>query len=87
MDTTTLTITLPEPVGAFVAEQVAAGGYTSPSDYIAAVLREIHQRKAQEKLEALLLQGLDSEVAPMTPEDWEATRREGRERLAARRTS
>ena len=86
MDTTTLTISLPEPLRAFVEEQAAQGGHGSPDEFVQALIRAEQTRQAEARLEALLLEGLRSEVGPMTPDDWEAIRREGRQRLAAQRT-
>jgi antitoxin ParD1/3/4 len=56
----TLNISLPEPMKAFVEEQVKAGLYGSASDYIRALVREDQKRKAQERLEAKLLEALES---------------------------
>ena len=45
----------------------------------------LQKRKAQEHLEALLLEGLDSGTAtPMTTQDWEDIRQTVRERVAKR---
>lgn len=56
----------------FVDEQVAAGGYASPADYVAALVHSEARAKAQEKLEALLLEGLEGEPTEMTEADWDA---------------
>ena len=82
----TINISLPESMKHFVDEQVAAGAYSSVSAYICALVREDQKRKAQERLEALLLEALDSgEPTEMTPDDWEQIRQEGLARLHARR--
>jgi antitoxin ParD1/3/4 len=86
METSSLTIVLPEPIKAFVEGQVAEGGYRSADEYIHTLIREAQKRKAKEKLEALLLEGLQSPASEMTPEDWESIRREGRQRIAARKS-
>ena len=41
-------------------------------------------RKAQEELEALLLEGLQGEETPMTAQDWIDIRKEGRARAKGR---
>jgi antitoxin ParD1/3/4 len=65
----TLNISLPEPMKAFVEEQVKAGLYGSASDYIRALVREDQKRKAQERLEAKLLEALESQdFQVVTPE-------------------
>jgi antitoxin ParD1/3/4 len=57
----TLNISLPEGMKVFVEDQVRKEeSYTSASDYVRALIREDQKRKAEEKLEVLLLEGLDS---------------------------
>jgi antitoxin ParD1/3/4 len=71
----TLNISLSEPMKAFVEEQVKAGLYGSASDYIRALVREDQQRKAQERLEAKLLEALEShDFYVVTPELFERIR-------------
>lgn len=64
----TVNISLPEPLKAFVESQVAEGLYGSVSDYIRTLIREDQKRKAQETLERKLLEALESghfeEVTP-----------------------
>ena len=71
----TLEITLPKPLHVFVEEEVAAGNYGTASEYVEALIREARQRRDQDQLESLLLEGLDS-GAPIaiTPEYWEKKR-------------
>jgi antitoxin ParD1/3/4 len=78
----TLNISLPQGMKVFVEEQVQKGeAYTSASDYIRALIREDQRRKAEEKLEALLLEGLDSgEPIEVNAEWWKQKRRELLER-------
>ena len=79
---TTLNISLPEPMKTFVEGEVAQGGYSSTSEYVRSLIREAQKRKAQEKLEALLLAGLESgEPIEVTPEYWEKKRKQLEERL------
>jgi antitoxin ParD1/3/4 len=71
----TLNISLPEPMKAFVEAQVKAGLYGSASDYIRALVRADQQRKAQEQLEAKLLAALEShDFQAVTPELFERLR-------------
>jgi antitoxin ParD1/3/4 len=64
---------------------VAEGPYRSPSDYIRALVREDMKRRAEERLDELLLEGLNSGPAkPMTERDW-AELREGLEKHIAGR--
>lgn len=56
---TSMNISLPESLRDF-AEGRAAKGYSSVSEYIRALLRDDRQRAAREKLDELLLKGLDT---------------------------
>lgn len=73
----TLNISLPEPLKAFVEAQVAEGRYSSVSDYIHELIRADQKRKAGERLEALLLEGLNSgEPIEVTEAFWNKKRRQ-----------
>ena len=86
MATTSLNISLPEALKEFVHERVAEKAYSNPSDYVRALIREDQKRRAEERLEQLLLEGIESGPAqPVTPEDWQAIRREVQERLIKHR--
>ncbi len=54
----TVTISLPESLNAFVENQMAAKGYKNVSEYLGSLVEEAHQRQQDERLEALLLEGL-----------------------------
>ena len=72
-----LNISLPRTLKDYVAKQVKAGGFSTPSEYVRALVRDDQKRHAEERLEALLLEGIDS-GAPMkvTAEYWEKKRRQ-----------
>ena len=81
----TMNISLPDPMKEFVEELVAGGDYSSASEYVRALIREDRKRREKERLEALLLEGLNSGPATeMTPADWEQIRAEVRQRIAER---
>jgi antitoxin ParD1/3/4 len=85
MDMTTLNISLPDSMRAFIEEQTKCGGYSTASEYLRTLIREDQKRKAEERLDALLLDGLKSgEVKKLTPEDWQEVRRQLRRRLGER---
>jgi antitoxin ParD1/3/4 len=72
MSMTSLNISLPRPLKDFVEERVKEGGYGNPSEYVRDLLREDRKRRAEEKLEALLLEGLNSgKPIEFTSEHWE----------------
>lgn len=78
----TMNVALPESMKNFVQEQVAQGGYSSVSEYIRELIRSDQKRKAEERIDALLLEGLDSgEPIPVTSEYWEVKKQKLAERL------
>ena len=77
MGLTSLNISLPQSLRDYVENQVRGLGYSTPSEYVRTLLREDRKRNAQEKLEALLLEGLESgKPIEITPEYWERKRRQ-----------
>lgn len=80
----TMNISLPEPLKEFVDTQIASGRYSSVSEYIRALIRNDEKRKAEERLEALLLQGLQSKESKLTHSDFEDIRKEALAQLKAR---
>ena len=79
----TMNIALPESMKHFVQERVTADGYSSVSEYVRDLIRADQKRKATERIDALLLEGLESgEPIPVTPEYWEEKKRRLAERIA-----
>jgi antitoxin ParD1/3/4 len=56
----TMTISLPDEMKSFVEEQAKAGSFSSASEFVRQLLRQEQKRAEQQKLEAMLLEGLDS---------------------------
>jgi antitoxin ParD1/3/4 len=78
----TMNIALPESMKHFVQERVTGGGYSSVSEYIRELIRADQKRLAEERIDALLLEGLDSgQPIPVTQEYWEEKKRKLTERL------
>lgn len=67
---TTVNISVPDSMKAFIDEQVAKGGYSTTSEYIRQLLRQEAERIAQARLETLLLEGLDSGEPIEINDDW-----------------
>lgn len=82
---TTMNISLPESLRAWVDEQVEKGGYGSASEYVRHLLREERKRVTQEKLEEILTEGINSPSVTMTDADWEALKARVRERAMKKR--
>ena len=84
---TSLNISLPQSMKDFVEVQVDACGFSTPSEYIRSLIREDQKRRDEEKLEALLLEGLNSgEPIEITPEYWEQKRMQLMKRHGQRNT-
>lgn len=81
-----MNISLPRPMKEWVEAHVVAGGYGTVSEYFRQLLRQEQQRQAHRQIEGNLLDALDSgNSTPMTPDDWDQIRREGRKRIAAKK--
>lgn len=66
-----MNISLPDSMRTYVENQVASGGYSTASEYFRQLVRADQKRQANERLEALLLEGLESGIAtPMSDGDW-----------------
>ena len=79
----TMNIALPESMKHFVQERVAQGGYSSVSEYVRELIRADQKRKVDERIDALLLEGLDSgQPISVSPEYWEEKKRRLTERLS-----
>jgi antitoxin ParD1/3/4 len=71
-----LNISLPEPLQAFVEDQAAVAGFNSVNDYIShLVLREKERVAQQQRIESLLVEGLESGEPIEATEDWWAQKR------------
>ena len=79
-----MNISLPEPLKQFVELQIASGRYSSASEYVRELIREDEKRRTEERLEALLLRGLESSASEWTQEDVNHVKNAVRERLAAK---
>lgn len=81
-----MNVSLPEALTDYVRRRVVEGAFSDPSDYIGVLIREDRQRQVEARLEALLLEGLDSgEPTPLDAAEWESIAQEVRERIGAKR--
>ena len=79
---TMLNLSLPENLKQFVDAKVNQGGYQTAEEYVCAILQQERKREARERLEALLLEGINSgEPIEVTDQYWEEKRRRLRERF------
>ena len=78
-----LNISLPQSLKDYVEDRVSVGGYSTPSEYLRELLRQDQKQRTEDKLETLLLEGLESgEPIEITPEFWENKRKRLVERNA-----
>lgn len=79
-----MNISLPEPLKQFVDGQISSGRYSSASEYVRELIRADEKRKADEELEAKLLEGLNGAEQELTKAAWKAIRSEALARVQAR---
>lgn len=85
MATTTLNISLPDTMKAEVEEIVATEGYGNTSEFFRDLVRDFLRKRDERKLEALILEGLNSgEPTLLTKADIEQARQIVLERIAKR---
>lgn len=82
-----MNISLPDPLKKFVDGQIAEGRYSSVSEYMRDLIRADEKRKAEERLETLLLEGLNSDETEFTREDWDAIRKEALAKINRKKQS
>ncbi len=80
-----MNISLPDPLKQYVDGQISTGRYSSASEYVRELIRADEKRKAEEQLEAKLLEGLSSPETALSPSDWKAIRKEAMAKVEARK--
>lgn len=82
-----MNISLPEELKQYAEEQTKAG-YSTASEYVRELIREDQKRRGQERLERLLLEGLNSgEPIPADEKFWAELKAEALQMIDARRRS
>ncbi len=85
---TTLTISIPESLKTFIRTQIKTKGFGNVSEYFRTLLREAREREANAKLEARLIEGLDSgRGIEVTPEFWTELKSEAAHLLKKHKSS
>jgi antitoxin ParD1/3/4 len=80
-----MNISLPEELKQYVEAQTKAG-YSTPSEYLRELIREDQKRRAQQRLEELLLEGLNSGGPVLADEKfWSNLKAEALAQMEARR--
>ena len=85
MGMTSMNVSLPEELKEY-AEAQTRNGYSTPSEYVRELIRADQRRRAGEKLNALLLEGLQSgDSLPVDSRFWNDLKQEALTKLAARK--
>ena len=83
-----MNISLPDTMRDYIEEQVAQGGYSSVSEYFRELVRQDQKLRANERLQTMLLEGLNSgNATEMTAQDWEDIRQAVREKTNKRQSA
>ncbi len=70
-------ISLSEELKKYVEAQIKGGAYNNISEYFRSLIRDHQKRVAQERLEMLLLEGLESgDTGTMKKSDWNKLRQQ-----------
>ena len=72
---------LPDPMTEYISERLSDGGYNTTSDYVRDLIRDDQRKRAEERVEALLLRGLESPATEWTGDDVGSIKKAVRERL------
>lgn len=83
MGTSTINISMPDTLRTQIEGVLADDGYGNTSEFFRDLARDYLKRRQQEKLEKMLLEGMDSEFSPWTKQDLEDIKKRGLERLEA----
>jgi antitoxin ParD1/3/4 len=83
---TTMNISLPDEMKAFVESQMAQDGYASASEYLRALIRDDQKRRAKQALERKLLEGLQGPAVPLDRKEWDSILQEAHDGLAGEDT-
>lgn len=82
-----MNVSLPEKLKKYVETQTKYG-YSTPSEYVRELIREDQRRKAKEKLDTLLLEGLNSgDPGPVDAKFWADLKQEALAKLTRKKHS
>jgi hypothetical protein len=81
-----MTIKIPETKKPLVEEEMAKAGFKDPGKYFLSLVEQQRVRSRREEIDEMLLEAMKEPASPMTSEDWDWIRREGRRMLARRKS-
>jgi antitoxin ParD1/3/4 len=80
-----MNVSLPDELKEYVEAQTKFG-YSTPSEYVRELIRDDQKRRAKEKLDSLLMEGLNSgDPIPVDAAFWSDLKQEALARLESRR--
>ena len=80
-----MNVSLPEDLKHYVEAQIKSG-YSTPSEYVRELIRADQKRRAKEKLDTLLLEGLNSgDPIPVDADFWNDLKQEALAKLQSRK--
>ena len=85
MGTSTINISMPDSLKVQVDEAMASDGYGNTSEFFRDLARDYLKRRQQAKLEAMLLEGLQSGSSPLAKGDIETIKDRAFKRIEASR--
>ena len=85
---TTMTISLSDDMKAFVEERIKSGTFNSAGEFIQNLIREDQERAEQNRLEQMLLKGLDGGPSiPATDAYWDDLKSRATQRATERKST
>ena len=82
---TSMNVSLPEELKEYVEAQTK-NGYSTPSEYVRELIRGDRKRRAKERLDSLLLEGINSgESIPVNAKFWRDLKQEALAKLESRK--
>ena len=77
-------ISLPDQMKQYIEARIGEGGYNTTSEYFRDLVRADQKRQAEERLETLLIRGMESPASVWTKDDVDHIKNAVRERLASK---
>lgn len=80
-DLTSMNVSLPSAQKEYVRERAAATGCSTPSEYIRRLIHEDQKARAEERLDQMLIAGLDSPMREIDAKEWAKLKRKIRDQV------
>jgi antitoxin ParD1/3/4 len=77
-------ISLPDQMKQYIEARIGEGGYNTTSEYFRDLIREDQKKQTEQRIETLLLRGMESPASEWTKDDTDHIKKAVRERLAAK---